>query len=186
MTNMTDEHLMASFRDMRDLRSFEELTDRYSAKALGVARHYLLDQAAAEDAVQETFIRVMRHADRFAPQAPFGPWFYRMLRNICFDMLRKRKTYVNYMERFGADQSGSQWNGISDDVDNPSTLLSQLPGPEREVLVMKIINDMSFSDIAAAVDSTVEAVKKRSQRGLKRLKAMYQSRANQKEVIASR
>jgi RNA polymerase sigma-70 factor (ECF subfamily) len=174
MQQATDEYLMTCFRNRQDPRSLEELTERYTGKALGVARHYLFDANASEDAVQETFCKVARHAGRYSPGSAFSPWFFRMLRNVCLDMLRKKKIHQQYVERFGpdipdfdAEQTGS--------LDNHATsLLAKLPQQEREVLVMKIVNDMPFADIAAATGSSVEAAKKRSQRGLRRLRELYE------------
>ncbi len=172
----TDEYLMMRFRNLSDLGSFEEITERYSGKALGVARHYLFDDGAAEDAVQETFLKVVRYAGRYTPTSPFAPWFFRMLRNVCLDMLRKKKVHRDYVERFGADAAYVGEEDPTSLDQDAARLLAQLPVEEREVLVMKIINDMPFAEIALAVDSSVEAVKKRSQRGLKRLREMYERR----------
>ena len=183
MNNDTDEYLMTCFRDHRDYRRFEELTERYAAKGLGVARHYLFDASSAEDAVQEAFIKIVRSSNQFKAGALFAPWFYRILRNICFDFLRKKRAHAGYMEQYSSERPETKWPADSEQAFDSKALLAQLPEPEREVLVMKIYQEMTFAEIALVLDSSIEAVKKRSQRGLQHLKAHY-DRSRRQESVA--
>lgn len=166
----TDEYLMTCFRDHGDYRYLEELTERYSAAALNFARQFLYERENAEDAVQETFIKIFRERGNFNSSYQFAPWFYRILRNVCFDALRKRKVYDDYIQKY--------------EIEAPETIvrapehasvsreyLSGLTDEEREIVLLKIVDDLTFEDIAKIVGCSVEAAKKRAQRALGRLRA---------------
>ena len=56
-----------------------------------IAYNHLGNMSDAEDAVQETFLKIHRAADTFAGEAAFSTWIYRILVNTCYDAIRKRK-----------------------------------------------------------------------------------------------
>jgi RNA polymerase sigma-70 factor (ECF subfamily) len=85
----TDEALLEGCR-AGDLSAFEELYERHSARMKSIARNLLHDAAEAEDAVQETFLKVYRGAKTFRGGAAFSTWAYRVLVNTCYDVLRRR------------------------------------------------------------------------------------------------
>ena len=74
-----------------DRAAFSELYDRVSAKLYGVCLRVLKDRAAAEDALQETFVKVWRNADRYAANG-LSPmtWLITIGRNTAIDALRAR------------------------------------------------------------------------------------------------
>jgi RNA polymerase sigma-70 factor (ECF subfamily) len=85
----TDEALLEGCR-AGDLSAFEELYERHAARMKSIARNLLHDAAEAEDAVQETFLKVYRGAKTFRGGAAFSTWAYRVLVNTCYDVLRRR------------------------------------------------------------------------------------------------
>ena len=87
----TDETLFTEFRSGLDENGFKTLMDRYFDPGYSFARGMLSDPTAAEDAVQETFLRTIRARGTFDPRKPFRVWFYHILRNCCIDELRRRK-----------------------------------------------------------------------------------------------
>ena len=85
----TDEALLEGCR-AGDLRAFEELYERHATRMKSIARNLLHDVADAEDAVQETFLKIYRGAKSFRGGAAFSTWAYRVLVNTCYDGLRRR------------------------------------------------------------------------------------------------
>lgn len=74
-----------------DRAAASALVLRHADKILAVSARMLGDRAAAEDAAQETFLRLWKHAGRWKPQgAKFETWLYRIAMNICLDRLRRR------------------------------------------------------------------------------------------------
>jgi RNA polymerase sigma-70 factor (ECF subfamily) len=169
MSSLSDEELMAGFRDSEDESAIEELIERHSSAGLAVARIILRCEQSAEDALQEAFVRVVRHRDRFGKDRAFAPWFYTLLRNVCRDMLRRRKAHqvmVDVLALFGrAEEQTTLEPGV------PLGMLDLLPAIERDVLYYRIVCEMTLEEAAAACGCSLEAAKKRSQRGLAFLRA---------------
>lgn len=171
----TPEQLMGRFICQDDPQALNAIVSRFLAPALGVASQMLRDRAAAEDAVQETFLRLVRSRAQYNPSRPFSTWFYSILRNICRDLIRRRIREERLVTA-AADEQARQTppappaGGIS-----AASILDHLPESERSVLTLRIIYDLPFDDIAAALDISVDAAKKRSQRGLRRLCGSGQS-----------
>jgi len=162
------EVLMAEFARRSDPRAFEKLLSRYTPPALAVARQILLDNILAEDAVQETFLRVLRSRNRYNTAEPFSRWFYTILRNICIDMLRRRKRHLKAVnEIVDSFTSAPSKKTLPYDA---REILRTLPASEQAVLTLRIVHDMPFHDIASAIGISTEAAKKRAQRGLKKLR----------------
>mgnify|MGYP001564504531 CR=1 FL=1 len=87
----TDEELLAKSFD--DPRKFEALIDRYEEAFIRKAFYILGNKEAAEDAVQDAFVKIYKNARRFKPQpgAGFKSWGYRILVNTCFTAYKKHK-----------------------------------------------------------------------------------------------
>ena len=73
-----------------DLAGYERLYARHGARMKNVARNLLGNAIDAEDAVQETFLKVQRSIASFRGQSSFVPWTYRILINTCYDARRSR------------------------------------------------------------------------------------------------
>jgi len=163
------QRLMARFQDRGDVEAFEQIVSRLLAPAVGVARQLLGCPALAEDAVQEAFLRVVRHQHRYRPSEPFTNWFYTILRNVCRDVLRRRARQhglVRNLSRHTPEYADPPDDGEAD----AWALLRRLPAGERDVLVLRIGHDLPFRDVGAALGISEEAAKKRAQRGLRRLR----------------
>lgn len=74
-----------------DRAAFGRLVERYVDEAHAVAVSIVRDRRDAEDAVQDAFIRALERIDHLSPGSPFGPWFYRVLRSTCLNLLRREK-----------------------------------------------------------------------------------------------
>jgi len=78
-----------------DRHAAQLLVERHTDIMYAVCFRMLGSKHAAEDAVQETFLRLWRHAEHWKPAgAKFQTWLYRVAMNICIDILRKRKREV--------------------------------------------------------------------------------------------
>ena len=87
----SDERLVA-LAGRGDRRAASILVERHTDKIYAVCFRTLRTSAAAEDAAQETFLRLWKHASKWRPQgAKFETWLYRVAMNICLDQLRKNK-----------------------------------------------------------------------------------------------
>lgn len=74
-----------------DRAAFGRLVERYVDEAHAVAMSIVRRRQDAEDAVQDAFIRALERIDHLSPGSPFGPWFYRVLRSTCLNLLRRER-----------------------------------------------------------------------------------------------
>ena len=172
-----NERLMRRFQRTGDSEAFAEIVARCLPPAIAIARRILDDTSLAEDAVQEAFLRVVRRREAYVPPRPFTGWFYTILHNVCIDALRRQARQARLVqEAFARRPAMEERPGpVPDALD----LLAALPRAERDVLVLRVVQDLSFREIGSALGISQEAAKKRAQRGLKRLRERYHARQNQ-------
>jgi RNA polymerase sigma-70 factor (ECF subfamily) len=120
-----------------------------------IAYNHLGTIADAEDAVQETFLKVHRAAATYNGEAAFTTWLYRILINTCYDLLRKRNRRIREtpIDDFVA---GSRSASAVDDVKRMALrqFLNELPEQRRTVFALFEIEGLSHAEIAAILDIT--------------------------------
>ncbi|MCD8562516.1 MAG: sigma-70 family RNA polymerase sigma factor [Alphaproteobacteria bacterium] len=75
-----------------DEAAFEMLFGRLAPDVFKLSYAMLLDRQAAEDAVQESFIKLWNHAGSWRPEASVKTWLMTIVRNVCLDILRKKRS----------------------------------------------------------------------------------------------
>lgn len=100
-----------------DLQAFRVLVDHYKDKGLSLAISILKDKTQAEDALQESFIKVYKSFPSFAFQSKFATWFYRIVVNTSYNVLRKEKRQIHLDEIEYTESTTKQ--------DLPNDLLNQ-------------------------------------------------------------
>jgi RNA polymerase sigma-70 factor (ECF subfamily) len=181
-----DVALMLRFKG-GEARAFEQLLARHRRGVFNFCLKMLGDRAAAEDAMQEVFLRVVRSAKDWERQAKVTTWLYTIARNHCIDAIRKagyRKTAS--LDHALNDQEGdaplgervADEEGIAPDRGAESArmrlilarAIGALPAEQREVFVMREHAGMPFKDIAAVVGVPENTVKSRMRYALEHLR----------------
>jgi RNA polymerase sigma factor (sigma-70 family) len=170
LNQLSDGALMHRFQCVHDEASFTTLVQRYTSSALVISRNYLKDSNLAEDAVQETFIRVVRNKNTFKVDKAFGPWFYKLLRNVCLDALRKIRTYSESLSRFEYEYNRDTEDGDGRHIHKVLGCLNEM---DQMAMMLRVQQGMTYREIAAALGSGEDAVKKRCQRAASRLRKKY-------------
>src|ERR1700686_1345694 len=88
MKHLSDQELM-SIVQAGDFAPAAELYDRYSSRIYNFAYRFLRNSEAAEDATQEVFVKMLRHASQFHGGAKLSTWLFSITANHCRDYLRK-------------------------------------------------------------------------------------------------
>lgn len=172
---------MMKFKSVLDQAAFAQLIRDYASVAKAVANQILCDRGLAEDAVQETFVRLIEKRDQYSFSKQFSPWFYAILRNVCIDMVRKQQRDRKCARRLISETA----NNVSFKLRQENLdLLDLLPTREKNVLELRVIHSMSFKEIAAALEISEEAAKKRAQRGLRKLRQrLIQSERAKRQAV---
>ena len=178
LKGLTDEALMLQFAS-GETAAFERLFDRYERRIFGFIRRYINDDHVARELAQETFIRVIRSANRYTPTAQFSTWVLRIARNLCTDHARKKRPESSRITRSNEDQNNtierlpSQSGQADEALLNQEirlrleAVISQLPEKQREVFIMNKVLNMSFREIASVVDASENTVKSRMRYALR-------------------
>jgi RNA polymerase sigma-70 factor, ECF subfamily len=182
-----DAALMGRFK-AGDARAFESLVLRHKKGVFNFCLRMLGNQAAAEDAMQEVFLRIVRSAKDWERQAKFTTWLYTVARNHCIDALRKasyRKTAsLDQSLRDGEEDGPSLGERVADSEsvtpdrgaesnrlrEKLARAIADLPEEQREVFVMREYSGMPFKDIASVVGVPENTVKSRMRYALEHLK----------------
>ncbi len=169
--NISYETLMAKFQQTLDREAFCKIVCHYTQPGLSAARQILHDNHLAEDAVQETFLRLIRKRGQYKSSEPFSGWFYAILRNTCLDMLRKKKRGEKAIQEISLESEIVTYCGC-EPSETVFALLNRLHSGEQDVLRLRIVEELSFRDIGIVLGISAESAKKRGQRGLRRLRTI--------------
>lgn len=160
----------------------EELYDRHSRQAFNLALKMLRDPQAAEDLVQDAFLRVWQQSESYDPaRGRFATWLLSVVHNMCIDQLRKKRLLSVSLDQ----DEAQQWVPyLADDSEGPEeevwikqkreTIkrnLQRLPEEQRELIELAFFGGYSHSQIAARTGRTLGTVKYRIRQGLIKLNA---------------
>lgn len=183
-----DEKTIVEKAKKGDERAFEALVTQYERLVYAIAFKLLGSGPDAEDAAQETFIRVYRGLPSFRGESKFSVWLYRLTNNVCVDMLR-RKNVPQVSLSAGEDEEGAL--AISDGRFSPESelekkqlrqaverALASLPEPYRQALVLREMAGQRYEEIAQTLDIDIGTVKSRIFRARRRLCAILSRDGN--------
>jgi len=147
-----------------DERAFDDLVQRLRARAFAVANSLVGSREDAMDLAQEAFLKTYRARETFRDGEPFLPWFHRILRNTCFSFLRKHRRLKKHSISGADDERESDWQ-IAGDAPPPSsrverdelkaafwTAFVQLTARDREILTLRHFQELSYREIAQALE----------------------------------
>src|SRR4051794_40635778 len=141
----SDADLLAACR-RQDLRAFEQLYEMHGAKLKSVAYHIVGNRQDAEDAVQETFVKVFRAIHAFQGQSGIGTWLCRILINVCYDVARKRRREAD-PEEYALDARAAPASHVALKV-ALDTALRRIHAKHRMVFLLFEVEGLRHSEIA--------------------------------------
>ena len=179
-SDVADEALLVLFAN-GDRVAARVLTERLAPPAFRLASRLLGDPAEAEDVAQEAMLRVWRIApDWRQGEAKVSTWLYTVVRNLCTDRLRKRRTPVTALDSVpdpvdGAPGAVEQMTEAAR-AEALQAALQKLPGRQREAVVLRHLEGLANPEIAQILDISTEAVESLTARGKRALKAILAGR----------
>lgn len=158
-----DRSLIEAFQS-GDEFAFVALYNRYKGPVYAFCVKMLLDRAAAEDVLQETFVRVYENRERLTRPGSFKAWLFTIARNQCLNQLRRQGRQVPLGDtepHAPARETPFSQLMKSEQVDLVNAYLAQLKPEYREVLVLREYQNLSYEEIAAVTRNTLSSVKSR-------------------------
>jgi RNA polymerase sigma-70 factor (ECF subfamily) len=158
----------------RHARAFDLVVPAYKDRVFRLAYSILRDRAAAEDAAQETFVRVWKALPGFDGRAALGTWIYAITRNTCLMELRRRRPTVSFDDP-GSDEAhrvaATIATGPAEDPerDNILRLMESLPRNQQQAVRLFYLEDRSYEAVAESLDMPLGTVKNLLHRARKRL-----------------
>ena len=174
---------MPATDDLQKAQRFREAALPYLDDVYTLARDLLRDASDAEDAVQECYLRALKHFDSYRGPA-MKPWLFAILRNVCNAEYARRAHRPSAIEDTpGAAEQTPIWQETgaspetevlrSRDAGAIRKLIDTLAEPFKETFVLREINNLSYREIAEAVGAPVGTVMSRLARARAMLRAAW-------------
>ena len=172
-----------------DERAYRDLIARYRRQVYNLALRMLRRAEDAEDLTQETFVRMFRALERYDTTRPFGAWIITIASRLCIDHLRRRR--LNPMSMFQKDAASEEEYVIEAEDPGPGPdvvtvhreeerravdLIDSLPEHYRIVVMLRHQQDLSYEEIAEALELPLGTVKARIHRAREILKSRIEGR----------
>jgi RNA polymerase sigma factor (sigma-70 family) len=183
MKHLNDQELMRIVQS-GDYSPASEIYDRYSGRIYNFAFRFLKNSEAAEDATQEVFVKMLKHANQFHGDAKLSTWLFSITANWCRDYLRK------------ADNKTKESDDVLLTLPTPSELapdrnlerreseqrvrraLQSLTPEQREAILLSRYQGLSYAEIAQIAGCSEGAVKTRVFRAMETLKKTLMGEAS--------
>lgn len=183
MRHLNDQELMRIVQ-AGDYSPASEIYDRYSGRIYNFAFRFLKNSEAAEDATQEVFVKMLKHANQFHGDAKLSTWLFSITANWCRDYLRK------------ADNKSKESDDVLVTLPAPSELapdrnlerreseqrvrraLEALTAEQREAILLSRYQGLSYAEIAQIAGCSEGAVKTRVFRAMETLKKTLMGEAS--------
>lgn len=184
---MTELELIQRLKD-RDETAFRELVSRFQDRIYNTALGMLQNATDAEDISQEVFIQVYRSIAQFKGESSIGTWMYRIAVTRSLDLIRSRTRKKRWGKIVFWGNAGNELEQVVATIDHPGVALDKkeaaqilfsyvkkLPDIQQTAFLLNKIEDLSYAEIAAILETTVSAVDSLLQRARQNLKKMLES-----------
>ncbi|MHA8053467.1 RNA polymerase sigma factor [Aquirufa sp. Wall-65K1] len=187
--NQVNDAALVSAYIQGDDQAFETLVKRSKSKVYTTLYLIVKDRYIAEDLMQETYIKAIDvlKSGRYNEEGKFLPWVVRIAHNLAIDYFRKDKRYPTIVLEDGskvfnsfefAEDSAEEIQLKEDQIVNIRELIKKLPDEQREVLVMRHYEELSFQEIAAQTQVSINTALGRMRYALINLRKMLEKQEN--------
>lgn len=185
------EILLIKMSQKGDINSFETLIKDYKKIAYNIALGILRNKEDAEDISQESLIKVFKNIEKFNMNSSFKTWMYRIVVNTCLDFKRKRKENTISVDQPLHSGYDEFYMELEDEKSSPekivdrkltSTMVTEaiekLEDDFKTVILLRDINEFSYSEISKILTCNIGTVKSRISRGRQKLKEILEVTMN--------
>ena len=161
-----DRHLVLRLQD-GDLEALGDLYDRHRSLVYRTALAITSEPEAAADLLQDVFLRLHRFAHRIDPERPIQPWLYRITANLSYTWMKRRSRWLRFLHEMSDWVSRERRPSVQRQVELDEEIhwvqqaVASLPLPQRVVVALYYVNDLSLKEISETLDIPVGTVKSR-------------------------
>lgn len=170
-----------------DRAAFSTIVERYQRRVYRVAYGLVRSHEDADDLAQEAFVRAWQALDRFRVGEPLYPWLARIVTNLAYSLFRRRKrrpeTSIEPLV-----EAGMQWGADDDPADHAADreraghlaeAFEELSDDHRAILVLRVVDGLSYDEIARALEIAPGTVMSRLSRARAELKSRLEARTKE-------
>ncbi len=158
---------------------FSHLISEYQRPLLHMCAMYLHDHAAAEDAVQETFLKAYRALPQFRGECSEKTWLMRIAMNVCRDMTRS--VWFRHNDRRITPeelQLPAQQSLYDDQEEELAQAIMKLPRKYKDALLLYYYQDMTQEEVALALNASPSSISKRLKHAREKLRVLLERGQN--------
>jgi len=183
---MNEFALIESFQ-AGDEFAFVGIYNRYKGPVFSFCFKMLRNSDAAEDVMQETFLRIYENRDRLLKTSAFKSWLFTIARNQCLNVIRKdgkleglNDENADYMVTLDTPFSDME---KSEQVQFVTNFLESLKPDYREILILREYQNLSYEEIGAITRTSISSVKSRLFKARKKLARLMESILDTEEIL---
>jgi RNA polymerase sigma-70 factor (ECF subfamily) len=175
LLNLPDADVVALAQQGRDT-AFRELIRRYERPVFSLIYRMVRDRELAEDLAQDTFVKVLKHIDRYRPEFKLSSWLFKIANNVAIDHLRRRQLDTISIDGSPNAQTADAVEASRFDVVDPQesaldemearelgtaieTAIAGLRPEYRSCIMLRHVEGRSYEEIAATLDLPLGTVK---------------------------
>lgn len=175
MKVLTDEDLVAQYRETQNPQLFEALYTRHCDKVYRKCLYYMKDEEVAADTTHDIFIKVFTKISTYNEKAKFSTWLYSIVYNHCMDQIRFKKQNVwvsldSYPVQIEEERE-SDLETMA--VPGLKRAMGRMSPDEQTLLLLRYQDDFSYKEIGAVVNTSEQSAKMRVLRAKGKLKKYY-------------
>ncbi len=163
---------------------FEIIIDTYQQQLFHYCYHMLGNTQEAEDAVQESFIKAFQKIGAYKKSISFSAWLYKITHNYCLNVIRRKKL-LHFISLSYDSENENQWHYYMKNCLKPAEnegglgqslvkALKRLSPAENGILILRIMEERSFDEIARILNLKPAAVRKKYERLRRKLKNLIE------------
>ncbi len=162
-----------------DVTAADELIKAYYPEILKYCIWHVPNKTLAEDATQETFLKVIRYMDKYVHRGMFRAFLYKIASNTCIDMWRKQESIKELSEGMKLGQMQMEMSYEESGFTEVQALLDLqrmiriLPEEQREIVILRFGHNLTIREIANILGIPFRTVQSRIRLALKKLKMEY-------------
>lgn len=170
-TRLSDEELFDRYRDRADAGAFAAVYDRYAAPVHAFLSRFVRNAVAAEDLVQQTFLRVHEARAAFDSRLSLRTWIFTIARRLAINFLERERRSVGSPAEEPADgrPSPEEQTITRSEIDRIQEALAELSDEDATIVLLARFEGLTSMELGQVLDCSADAAKMRLHRALRRL-----------------